>query len=692
MKVVLTFTLFYFFISELCLCAICPSKVPKAPEEVKKFENFQKKKVVLNGIDYGYPLYLNSFIYLQNPVKANRGTTSIPNDCPSGYRIPTKDELSEMIDSLGDDQTILTSPGGFNLQEGKIIMTSTKTYPEITKGDDNNAWVFFGLSKQNGKYSIGNVNTYWSASSLQTFCLVSDITPSGIVYGNKGVIKNKVTTLKLIDENVKGILWKINHFLYKTQEILIKFTDNRCYLIEAWYYNFAEKLLYSCLPICVDNPYHIDKSTSFDLSKVKTIDTGIKSDVTTAIFFTSSNGPISPKLSGGFYLAYTLTSNSHLHVLEYNNNYEKVNDTDLNIIGYPLDITSTPWGYAVLHSEEGTALKVSGFFEDGQLRFTTLIFNNGRNPELPKNQILFTTADGGTYYGMVNMYAPENGKILFSGGVFGVTFAHYNEFNTGQETHNFHTGDTFITLDENGQNEKIGYSWSSSHSLIQSVLFNGEYFMTSALGDAYPENIKSCLVKPYVIGNTFDKINGRKNSIDSSCKDLHPKVLPGDHSGNSGARMGSIHFNGDNKYAIPYSIKPCTGREQSTKLNEFGLLTYTLDGDRMIDVKNIVIPTITAEKIVNIRSGTYGNNIFIMYTENDNPFSNMPPYQGLGFNYKMSYLLVDFDGKIISGPFTSAEFLMDMSNDIRFLENGSLVWSSIVRGGTLKISYLPKLD
>ena len=27
-----------------------------------------------------------------------------------------------------------------------------------------------------------------------------------------GVIKNKVTTFKLVDENIKGIVWKINHF------------------------------------------------------------------------------------------------------------------------------------------------------------------------------------------------------------------------------------------------------------------------------------------------------------------------------------------------------------------------------------------------------------------------------------------------------------------------------------------------
>ena len=691
MKIVLTLTIFYFVIVELCLCAMCPSKVPQVPESIQKFENFQKKKVVLDGVNYGYPLYLNNFFYLQRPVKAIRGTTSIGHKCPSGYRIPSKEELSAMLDSLKGDQTVLTSTDGFNLQEGKIIMTSTKSYPEITGGGNNDAWVFEGLTKKNGKYSIEKVNTFWSEGNIQTFCIVSDVEPSNIIFGNKGVIKNKVTTFKLVDENIKGIVWKINHFLYTTKEISIKFTDNRCYLVEAWYYNLADKLIYSCQPICVDNPYYINKPSSFSLEKVTTIDTGIKSNVVTSIFFSSSNGPISPKLSGGFYLAYTLASDKHLHVLEYNENYEKVNDRDLNIIGNPMDITSTPWGYAILYSE-GQALKVTGFFASGAIRFTKIIFDNGSGSKLPKNQIVFTDGSGGAYFGMFNMYAPENGKILFSGGVFGITFAHYNEFNSGQEKSNAHTGDSFITLDENGENEKIAYSWASSHSLVQSILFNGEYFMTSALGDAYPENIKSCLVKPFVLGNTVDKINQRKNNIVSSCADLHPQGLPGSQLGNTCGRMGSIHYNGV-KYAIPYTVLPCTGKTKSTSLNEFGLLTYTLDGDKMKNIQKIVIKGISADKIVNIRSGKYGNNILIMYNENGTSFSpKMPPYQGLGFKYSMSYILVDFNGNIVSGPIKSPEHLMDMSNDIRFLENGSLVWSSIVSGGTLKISYLPKLE
>ena len=131
---------------------------------------------------------------------------------------------------------------------------------------------------------------------------------------------------------------------------------------------------------------------------------------------------------------------------------------------------------------------------------------------------------------------------------------------------------------------------------------------------------------------------------------------------------------------------------KSTSLNEFGLLTYTLEGDKRKNIQKIVIKGISANKIVNIRSGTYGKNILIMYIENATSFSpKMPPYQGLGFNYSMSYVLVDFNGKIVSGPISSPDYLMDVSNDIRFLENGSLVWSSIIRGGTLKISYLPGL-
>ena len=673
----------YLFCFLLCFKIVlnceCPFKAPEPPVTVPLFNDYKPEKVVINDIDYGYPFHLGGVIVLQHPVVS--GVQVFPHKCPAPYRPPVKEELEAIFaDLVADNYTFIFSEEGFNLTTNNVILTSTKPVQEY--------WRWYGTKLDSTRpYEVVDLMTYWMAERLVTLCVKPDTQTQDIVIDTLGVNKNHPTTFRVDENNIKGALWKVNLEIFKTKELTQKYTDNECRLIEVWYITPGDKVLYSCRAVQVGNLPYVNVATTFSPDKITTIETGLEILVQPSIVVTPSNGPIGPKLNGGFYLFYSLKKDSHLHVREYDNDFQIVVDYDLEIEGQPLDICATEWGFGIVYMVNTVrAVKVSGYYADKTERFTTILFNSGHNPKLPTEQIMFHTADGGLYYGTGAMYNPENAKITYGNGRFGITFGHFNNFGNGGEKMNFHQGDMIFSLDSNGDNGLIRDGFSSTHSLIQSIYFDGLNFITGALGDAYPRNIKACVLQPFSDGTTFDAFDKRYNRHSGKCYDLHPDKMPGNELGNSCGRMGSVVFNGET-YAIAYSIKPCS---YGGTLDEVGILTFNVVNGEIQNIKKNVIPGISAEHIVNVRSGKYGANILIMYINARRDF-DIPAAQQIGYDHDMSYVLVDFSGKIVSGPFDAPTYLMNLNDDLKFLENGSLVWTSVYKEGLLKINYLPKL-
>ena len=673
----------YLFCFLLCFKIVlnceCPFKAPEPPVTVPLFNDYKPEKVVINDIDYGYPFHLGGVIVLQHPVVS--GVQVFPHKCPAPYRPPVKEELEAIFaDLVADNYTFIFSEEGFNLTTNNVILTSTKPVQEY--------WRWYGTKLDSTRpYEVVDLMTYWMAERLVTLCVKPDTQTQDIVIDTLGVNKNHPTTFRVDENNIKGALWKVNLEIFKTKELTQKYTDNECRLIEVWYITPGDKVLYSCRAVQVGNLPYVNVATTFSPDKITTIETGLEILVQPSIVVTPSNGPIGPKLNGGFYLFYSLKKDSHLHVREYDNDFQIVVDYDLEIEGQPLDICATEWGFGIVYMVNTVrAVKVSGYYADKTERFTTIVFNSGHNPKLPTEQIMFHTADGGLYYGTGAMYNPENAKITYGNGRFGITFGHFNNFGNGGEKMNFHQGDMIFSLDSNGDNGLIRDGFSSTHSLIQSIYFDGLNFITGALGDAYPRNIKACVLQPFSDGTTFDAFDKRYNRHGGKCYDLHPDKMPGNELGNSCGRMGSVVFNGET-YAIAYSIKPCS---YGGTLDEVGILTFNVVNGEIQNIKKNVIPGISAEHIVNVRSGKYGANILIMYINARRDF-DIPAAQQIGYDHDMSYVLVDFSGKIVSGPFDAPTYLMNLNDDLKFLENGSLVWTSVYKEGLLKINYLPKL-
>ena len=111
-----------------------------------------------------------------------------------------------------------------------------------------------------------------------------------------------------------------------------------------------------------------------------------------------------------------------------------------------------------------------------------------------------------------------------------------------------HTGDTYYSFDTNGRKETVKYAWNwlSSHSCIQAHFFDGQYFITAAVGDAYPLGMTVAFINSTSISDTKQNINY-----------IYSKPLigfDGNHKGNSLGRLGGV-MKFEDYYALIYSVK-----------------------------------------------------------------------------------------------------------------------------------------
>ena len=133
--------------------------------------------------------------------------------------------------------------------------------------------------------------------------------------------------------------------------------------------------------------------------------------------------------------------------------------------------------------------------------------NNKSVDSTLKKQIIRYGTDSKPEFGMRFMCNPDSGKLIYSGGRIFLIFSHYNYFlDSGG-----HTGDTTVTFDNTLNDMDFGSTWGASHSLIQSVTADDNYFWTAALSDAYPMGIKVVYTSKTKFYNSNDPINNKKN-------------------------------------------------------------------------------------------------------------------------------------------------------------------------------------
>ena len=658
----------------------CPSS-HELPKEIEIDKNFSPSNIIIDNVNYGKPVAIGEYIFLSKDLPIDRGITSLSYSCPTGFRLPTKSEYEDLLSYLGSNaDSILTDRSGFNFKSGKLYMTSEKVYSS-TDGSNNEAWCFYGLGNSGKNYEVKIVNSYWDLSSMVARCMMDidnvKFNVDGLTYD---LLTDEKRTLTIDKSMLKGILWKIDNKISSSAKLEITNTKRGCDILEIWGIALNDQLLYDCRIFYTRPKLGNSIEASFTINKVSTLRYTFSSDRVSSIYFERPQAPITPKYDGGYYLAYNKKSNKKLTVVEFDSDDSIITEEELEYNAFPLDIIETDYGFAI-YARDVTDIHhsfVVTYNFDYTKRVETTIMNNGDQPTSTRDALVFYDLNGKALFGIDKMFNPHNGKLAYGQGKLNLIFAHYNNFDESGG----HTGDSYYSLDLSGesQNAKYAWSWLTSHSLIQSHIYDGKYFITAALGDAYPEGISLAIIDINKGGNAYDSV--RKNYPDLRYVSDSNLIgyITGNHIGNSYGRLGGI-LEFDSIYALIYSIKKSSGDDRDgIMLTKF---SYE-NGDIHLISTDYILHGI-AGKLKNLRCGKYGGRILITYILNktDYGLDYSPYYQDL--NEETYYLVSDLDGTVTAGPFRSDEQNEALSEDLRELKDGSLRWGYVDSKNVLRI-------
>lgn len=662
----------------------CPSQTPSAPSQLKADPNFQIEDVIVDGVNYGKPFTLGNLIFLKGDFGVSVGITTLSPQCPKGYRLPTEEEYSNLLLVLGSDAiTQLSNTNGFSMESNYYYMTGTKSYPSDTNGSNVSAWEFKSLYSNGKTVSIKSVCTYFNRNTMRGRC-VKDVSEGGlpIEITDKDLFTDASTTLTIDTKSVKGFVWRVNGQISTASPLKVSYSNPGCYLVEAWGITLSNSVSYYCKPINVLPGFGNEKDSSFDISKVSVEDAGVKTYRISGLFFTHAQAPVAPRINGGYYMVYTSNPEKTLHLRYTTSATSAVKDIDLKIDGYPMDVIETDYGLAIyaLGTSDTNYAFIIGLEKDTfKVKFNRTVMNNGDNPVERKEQITFYSSANNTQFGMEAMHEPENGKLSYGNGRLSLVFAHYNNFGAYSSSRNDHTGDTLLTFDDNGDEIKYGWSWATSHSLLQDQIYDGQYFVTASLGDAYPMGIQVCFIDAQSTTSAVDPVLNRKARHNTWCQTI--VTFTGTMTGSTYGRQGGLFYLGDNTYAVIYSIKPTS----SDSSDVIGLVTFKFSKGTFSDIQKSTLLTGVASSLVNLRAAKYGNKILITYTLNAKSFGT-----GISRHYNlltdtMYYLLVKTDGTIANGPIEAKEHQMNLSDSLRPMKDGALVWTYVDSSNNLKV-------
>jgi len=269
-----------------------------------------------------------------------------------------------------------------------------------------------------------------------------------------------------------------------------------------------------------------------------------------------------------------------------------------------------------------------------------------------------------------------------------VIFAHYNHFGFNADgSRNDHTGDTFVSYSlANPKDVKLGWSWQTSHSLVEKMIFDGSHFVTASLGDAYPENILFARTESgaEASGNTLATI---------SQSDVIPGTMPGNHGGLSSGRLGDIHITNraTKTYSTTYARTATSlSASDSNSVNELGYVAYNSALKRSSAKTVLPLGTVTV-----LGSARYGNAIAIVFVKQivntaSPPWlpTNLEDNAAGSITQQHFLFFTQLDGTPISNPVLISDSL-GASEGLFALSDGSVIWPSVTTSGTLLISRIP---
>lgn len=655
--------------SETCSCPTSTT-LPKA---IVEDTSFTLEKEVINEIDYGTPLIISEKLLVLNyKVTVPKSLDSMNNVCPSGYVLLDKSDL-ELIAATQSNYDVIVS---FGIKEAEYLFSSTKT-TTCTNGSDAECWKFAAITLGDSttkSMNISGINTYF-ANNKNGYVICKASVSIDFPTGDFDFKVNQYYKLAVTNNNIKGALWKIGSKYFNGKSIEIVVNSSGCEIIQAWAKNVVDEVGYNCKVKYIITPLGSDGV----VSGIKKADIELKSypDFTVStvsdIFFKRLNTAIAPKEDGNLYLLFA-DSDFNTKVLEIKHTDNSIINTfSIKSNSLPMDICETPFGFVVYlkQADNDDYSYIVGYNKDGSQKFKRTIMNNGDNPTSSTDQISFHDSDGKVAFGLDAIFNAHNGKLAYGRGRIALIFAHYNFFGYKNGKRDDHTGDTLFTFDENGQNEDCAWSWKTSHSLYQTMLYDGQYFVTASLGDAYPESIQVCFVEPNSYKTQIDKVRNKAVYLNYNCNsDLISGGIPGNGSGDSCGRMGGLHKINE-YYILVYSRKNCSYGASDGK---YGFVRFKYEDNEYTEISNHSIGD--ASNIIGIRSAKYGDKILIILSTTISPASgNSANSKSYSSSESTEILLVTVDGNITTSKFDyDTEFIVPISEDIKSLKDGTVAW------------------
>ena len=658
----------------------CPTS-HDIPQEIEIDSNFVASDVVIDNVNYGKPISIGNLVFLTKYVDVSSGTTSLEYSCPTGFRLPTKSEFETMLSTLGSQaNSILSNTSGFNFQSDSIYMTNDKVYPSNTNGETNEAWMFYGLAKSGSSYTIKSINSYWDGDSMVARCMMDmsnmEFNIDGLTYD---LLTNEKRTLTLDKSMLKGFLWRFDNELVSGNTLEITNTKRGCNTLEIWATTLNDQEVYECKIIYTRPNLGNSVDSSFSMSKVSTLSNKYYSERVSGMHFERPQAPIAPKYDGGYYMSYNKKTNHKLCIVEFDSNDKVINEKELGYYAYPLDIIETDYGFAVYardYNDNHHSFVVT-YNSDYTKRKETTIMNNGDKPSSTVDALVFYDSSGSLLFGVDTMYEPHNGKLAYGKGKLNLIFAHYNIFD-GEG----HTGDTYYSLDLSGEPEtaKYAWTWQTSHSLVQSHIYDGKYFITAALGDAYPQGISLSVIDINKGGNVYDSKRASYPDLGLvTSSDVIGNIVGDGLGGSYGRLAGVLEFN--NVYAVIYSVKKSSDDER----DGIFLTTFNYEDGKINLLSTNYILYGIAGKLKNLRCAKYGGRVLITYILNKTDYELDYPSGYTDLNEDTFYLVSDLDGNVTAGPFKSSAQNQAISEDIRELKDGSLRWGYVDSNDVLRI-------
>ena len=429
----------------------------------------------------------------------------------------------------------------------------------------------------------------------------------------------------------------------------------------------------------------VSSSQDYDDTKVKLIETNFNMTYVNSLHFKYSNAPVAPRTDGGYYVAFQDT-NKYLHVLSYDKNDKLLKDFNTQQKANPVDITATDNGFAVYMIEAGSSYHsyLRLYNKSFSLVKTVQIMNNLSSDDktvdstLTKQVIRYGT-DSKPVFGMRFMYNPDSGKLIYSGKRIFLIFSHYNYFlDSGG-----HTGDTIVTFDSTLNDMDFGTTWGASHSLIQSVTADSNYFWTAALSDAYPMGIRVSYTSKTEFNTIMDPVNNKKNLRKGGANETLAGTITGYMNGQADGKLGGLlYFEKSGLYCLVYAKTP----DADTSKNAIYMTTWKFENNKITTVKTMTVKTFASGKnVMQVRAGKFGDDkAFITYMETTNSGGN--GYGSVPKGTTPYFFLIDVPNrKKLKSDVKLTKLIMNTNEDLRTFGDGVLIWATSNKDGKLSI-------